>query len=142
MNKIITLLRKPLETTVARTVLEHGTGGMNIDASRLETEDSTSRAVSGARSGVSLNASGDGSLSQARINGGHEDGRWPANVILTESSAERLDDDIGILKSGKMRQSIEGGQFTVWGKQYPRYVETIGDEGGPSRFFKVIPDSD
>jgi site-specific DNA-methyltransferase (adenine-specific) len=39
-------------------------------------------------------------------------------------------------KSGKMNQRVEGGTFNVWGKQYPRDVETIGDAGSASRFFQ------
>ena len=38
-------------------------------------------------------------------------------------------------KSGKMKQHIEGGQYNVYGKMYPRDVETIGDEGSAARFF-------
>ena len=37
--------------------------------------------------------------------------------------------------SGKMKQHIEGGQFNVYGKQYSREVETIGDSGSAARFF-------
>ena len=36
MNKVLTLLRKPLGDSVARTTLKHGTGGLNIDAGRVE----------------------------------------------------------------------------------------------------------
>ena len=46
-----------------------------------------------------------------------------------------LDEQSGVLKSGKMKQRIEGGQYNVYGKMYPRDVETIGDSGGASRFF-------
>ena len=35
----IVMARKPLEGTVANNVLTHGTGGINIDASRVETTD-------------------------------------------------------------------------------------------------------
>ena len=35
----IVMARKPLEGTVANNVLAHGTGGINIDASRVETSD-------------------------------------------------------------------------------------------------------
>jgi len=34
-----------------------------------------------------------------------------------------------------MKQHIEGGKYNVYGKMYPRDVETIGDSGGASRFF-------
>lgn len=40
-----------------------------------------------------------------------------------------------ITKSGKMSQHIDGGSFNVFGKQYPRDVETIGDQGSVARFF-------
>lgn len=40
-----------------------------------------------------------------------------------------------ITKSGKMSQHIDGGSFNVFGKQYPRDVETIGDQGSAARFF-------
>jgi site-specific DNA-methyltransferase (adenine-specific) len=94
-------------------------------------------------------------------------GRFPANIILThhpececkglkkvksEEEEEEtiedwschpdcpikiLDEQSGVLKSGKMKQRIEGGQYNVYGKMYPRDVETIGDSGGASRFFYV-----
>lgn len=48
-----------------------------------------------------------------------------------------LDHQSGKLKSGKMKQNINGGNFNVYGHQYPRNVETIGDMGGASRFFYV-----
>ena len=41
-------------------------------------------------------------------------------------------------KSGKMKQHIEGGKYNVYGKMYPRDVETIGDEGSASRFFYCV----
>ena len=34
-----------------------------------------------------------------------------------------------------MKQHIKGGQYNVYGKMYPRDVETIGDEGSAARFF-------
>ena len=34
-----------------------------------------------------------------------------------------------------MKQHIEGGEYNVYGRMYPRDVETIGDEGSASRFF-------
>jgi site-specific DNA-methyltransferase (adenine-specific) len=46
-----------------------------------------------------------------------------------------LDEQSGILKSGKMKQYIKGGKFAVYGKMYPRFAETYGDSGGASRFF-------
>ena len=36
---IITILRKPLEGTVADNALKHGCGAINIDATRISTSD-------------------------------------------------------------------------------------------------------
>ena len=40
--EMITLARKPLIGTIVENVLEHGTGGLNIDATRIQTEDKLS----------------------------------------------------------------------------------------------------
>ena len=62
-------------------------------------------------------------------------GRFPANVILDEEAGKLLDDQTGILKSGKpcgVRKSTNRvyGSFKA-GKPITGY----GDEGGASRFF-------
>ena len=46
-----------------------------------------------------------------------------------------LDDQSGELKSGKMNSTAKGGQFGVYGKQYPRKVTSPKSSGGASRFF-------
>ncbi len=38
----IVLARKPFKRTVVENVLEHGTGGINIDGCRVETDDKLS----------------------------------------------------------------------------------------------------
>jgi hypothetical protein len=60
---------KPLAGTVARNVLAHGTGALNIDACR-----------------IGQNEEGQG--------------RWPANVVLDEDTADELDEQSGTLTSG------------------------------------------
>jgi len=60
-------------------------------------------------------------------------GRWPANVI--HDGSEEVLELFPNTKSGKMKQHIEGGQYNVYGKMYPRDVETIGDTGSAARFF-------
>lgn len=139
MNRIITILRKPLTDTVARNVLRYGTGGMNIDATRLATEDSTSRRVTGARSGISLNASGDGSLSKARVNGGHDEGRWPANVVLTEQAASSMPQ----APAGGPATRGSGGHIYGSNRTFQKgdgSVISYGDDGSAARFFKMVAD--
>ena len=60
-------------------------------------------------------------------------GRFPSNVM--HDGSDVVQDIFPYTKSGKMKQHIEGGQYNVYGKMYPRDVETIGDEGSASRFF-------
>ena len=60
-------------------------------------------------------------------------GRFPANLLVSDDVLN----DGQIRKSGLMKQHINGGQFNVYGKQYPRNVETIGDSGSFSRFFDL-----
>jgi len=80
--------RKPLIGTVAANVLEWGVGGLNIDASRIETNDDLSGRSYGGTFGASRNE--DGSLPKAIGSG--DKGRWPANIILDEYTAELLDE--------------------------------------------------
>lgn len=71
----IIVARKPMRGTVAANVLEYGTGAINIDASRIGTEQTVTR-----RNGDS---GGNGAYGRdervfERIN---PPGRWPANLI-------------------------------------------------------------
>lgn len=81
----ITMARKPLVGTVEANWLEHGTGALNIDACRVETEDylgggaysaSGNRSVSPSLSPTGMNRPGAtaGEFVQPI-------GRWPANLI-------------------------------------------------------------
>ena len=76
----ITLARKPLIGTVAANVLEHGTGGLNIDGCRVEANGETPCG--------SGNRLGTGNTYQMKdyvsTNGGNvtpPEGRWPSNFI-------------------------------------------------------------
>ena len=67
------LARKPIEGTVANNVLKHGTGGLNIDGTRVGTEQVES-GRGGRNTGSTFNASiGDKTPPNA--------GRFPANLI-------------------------------------------------------------
>ena len=73
----ILLCRKPLEGTVAGNVLKHGTGGLNIGACRIGTDDNSARTPSNS---ATWGTYGNGK-NNAAIHG--TTGRWPANVVLT-----------------------------------------------------------
>jgi site-specific DNA-methyltransferase (adenine-specific) len=88
----ITVARKPLMGTVAENVLEHGTGGLNIDGCRVATDDKLSGGhASGGQQmtggwerpwmkdpdAVAANAE----RSRQSVAKAEELGRWPANLI-------------------------------------------------------------
>jgi site-specific DNA-methyltransferase (adenine-specific) len=78
----IILARKPLDGTVAANVLAHGTGALNIDGCRVETEGARPRRVSRANPSVDQNRNTFGSgLGGSRAVGDTGLGRWPANVL-------------------------------------------------------------
>jgi site-specific DNA-methyltransferase (adenine-specific) len=140
-NEPIVLARKPLIGTVARNVIEHGTGALNIDATRIpHASDSDFRkhadsvAATKAKGGVR-----DGSWSNSSDLSGANDvpksGRWPANVILDEDAAEILD-----WQSGNSHSSIGNPRGTLKKSMFSNSKMTIvgpeyNDYGGASRFF-------
>ena len=82
----IVVARKPLIGTVAENVLTHGTGALNIDGSRIGTEQ-----IEAGRSNRQAKVGYEGGWKET-IDKGFSQGRWPANVILDEYSAELLDE--------------------------------------------------
>lgn len=81
----IILARKPLRGTVAANVLEHGTGGLNIDAARIPTPEPLGRPYGGDNT-----VYGKFSMPRGTRTGDELAGRWPANVALDETAAETL----------------------------------------------------
>jgi len=73
------LLRKPLgEKTIAANVLKYGTGGINIDASRIPTEDILSFGSRELGDGIKY-----GKCKPTTEGIQNPQGRWPANLILS-----------------------------------------------------------
>jgi DNA modification methylase len=78
----ITLARKPLsKNTVAENVLKWGTGGLNIDGSRVETEDTITNHSRGEESAISKGKYGDSAAQETFQTNGQAQGRFPANFI-------------------------------------------------------------
>lgn len=137
----VVVARKPLgEKTVAANVLAHGTGALNIDATRIGTEERTStiREV-----GFGANFMDDGWKPSGREYEKTVVGRWPANVILDESQAAALDAQApktgaaakasGKTRTGRHVSDSRAGAFNGTDADAPFY----DDEGGASRFFYV-----
>jgi hypothetical protein len=93
----IVVARKPLVGTVAANVLAHGTGALNIDATRVHTPGSEAKAytVKRLKPGATLNKTGGNWRPEdddaVTYEGQTTAGRWPTNVVLDGDAADELD---------------------------------------------------
>jgi len=134
----IVVARKPLVGTVAENVLEFGTGGLNIGGSRIGTETipQYQRTVIG---GKALGGKGVGIPQETNGITTYTLGRWPANIILDEYTADLLDEQSGFSKSsGVINRWVDGAKPFGGGAghQYES-IQGVADSGGASRFFYV-----
>lgn len=157
--RMLHVLRKPLsEGTVASNVLKHGTGGLNIDASRIDSPGETITTHSQSKKAANTRTIFDAGTEKGwagidtNQTEGQKLGRWPANVILQHLDGcrcevcepgcpvARLDADSlaggmpspGSSRSAK-REAGKTGMFPMDGDGH-----RFGDRGGASRFFKQI----
>ena len=129
----IVVARKPLIGTVAENVLQFGVGGINIDASRIAGEVPSVPQ----RNKHGYNAFGDGVGRSGEMSQPSMLGRWPANVILDETTAKILDEQSG----NKVRGNAGSKQITnfTFGatEEKQKLIQGNTDIGGASRFFYV-----
>jgi site-specific DNA-methyltransferase (adenine-specific) len=93
----ITLARKPLIGTVAANVLEHGTGGLNIDGCRVEGGKRSPGYADPGSVGPSAERSIYNSHDGIRRNCDETQGRFPANLILTyPEDSYKLRDNVSL----------------------------------------------
>jgi site-specific DNA-methyltransferase (adenine-specific) len=134
----IVVARKPLAGTVAANVLAHGTGALNIDASRVEAQG---RPLIVSKNEGSAGVFGDG-LNGSSNAGTTDSGRWPTNVVLDESQAAELDKQSGNrpgMASQRHLSPSKPGMFGVGdGADTKGFHEGYDDAGGASRFFPVF----
>ncbi len=125
----ICVARKPLTGTVVANVLEHGTGGLNIDACKVGDEVLAEQ-VNGKYPENTFNR--EGVVTPKRT------GRWPANVILDEEAGQLLDAMSGELTSGenpaKRGADKHRNVYAGW-KGEQCLVRRPTNSGGASRFF-------
>jgi len=147
----IVVARKPLTGTVAANVLAHGTGALNIDASRIGTTDSLG---GGANKGMTSSTRHEGfarpwmdddetreaAAARSRENTARAEsmGRWPTNVLLDDTQAAELDRQSGVLHSQdpatRASKSKRVGVTEMGTGQSIEYA----DQGGASRFFPTF----
>lgn len=144
----IVVARKPLAGTVAQNVLAYGTGGLNIDGTRVGTEERFNPACR--VEGGTPSIGGGWTATEGRP----AKGRWPANTVLThaadcQATGETVTDDIAL--NGEGNDNHFHGNFNGGHDKSPK-TETItaydcvpgcpvalldqqSDKGGASRFF-------
>ena len=130
----ICVAMKPLDGTYAENAEKWGVAGINVDGASIPTNGEE----------IIINAFDTG----AKPFGGAAGepyttrkettkGRWPANIIFDEQSAEELDRQSGKLKSGTFEDHHEVN--SEWahrgGERKTLSSQTYGDTGGASRFF-------
>jgi len=130
----ITVARKPFKGNVANNVLEWGTGGINIDGSRVGSEQITQTRTQmktwrEKEGRTDIPESADNSQT-------HTQGRFPANLIHDGS-----DEVVGLFpdtKSGKpgiKRQGNNGAAYGAESRPAGTQMSGIGDSGSAARFF-------
>jgi hypothetical protein len=120
---IITLLRKPVEGTVAENTLKHGCGSINIDATRVSFDGNESinfearqrQQADPREKGWSGHVAQVGSDIQMY----KEKGRWPANFILTHKDSCELK-GMKKIKGHKGYPNEPGG---IWSKEYQENLQ-------------------
>jgi DNA modification methylase len=133
----IVVARKPIsESTIAKNVLTHGTGALNIDASRIE-------GIAESPGTTPKTANGNGQTHGAMIRADfvpNTQGRWPANVLFDEEAAKVLDEQSGPCKTGGAvlnANRTKGTTFDVGTKNVTNQNQYANGSGGASRFFYV-----
>ena len=130
-TEFVVMARKPYDGATVDSVLEHGTGALNIEACRIGTEQ-RENAPPGKNDIYQQAEGGHGSVK----------GRYPSNLMFDEVAADSLDAKNGGApkQTGdpekKIRSDEKMGKTTCYGYYENRSDEVdYGDEGGPSRYF-------
>ena len=135
----IIMARKPLEGTVAKNALVHGTGGINIDACRVETDERLYTHGDEGGKRKAGNSYGTFKGMEAQQSAGQKIGRYPANLVH-DGSQEVLDlfpdskGQQGAIRGTEPSRTGEHGIYgTYAGARTPN--EPRSDSGSAARFF-------
>jgi site-specific DNA-methyltransferase (adenine-specific) len=147
----IVMARKPLsEKTIVDNVLKWGTGGINIDESRVAYQNEADLNTVKAKCNFTENSKSIGFGTDSTLYGTgitpleqardcvKTEGRFPANIIFDEDAGKILDEQSGITKSGKVKENKDaysGESVTGFLRGVSNSSNQHGDSGGASRFF-------
>ena len=130
----IVMARKPLsEKTVAKNVLEHGTGAINIDGSRIGSEVRTYGGMSANQPEVGTFRDDNWVPKDIEVT---VTGRYPANFIHDGSDeVVELFPDTGKSTGGRIGKKDTSGVNIVPAGQYEAGDPGFGDSGSAARYF-------
>lgn len=125
----ILLFRKPLDGTIAETVLKWGCGGLNVDSCRIGEKTETHASKPRHDRNGFVDGFVGGTVTQA-----HNHGRFPANIIL--DSSEEVEKCFPVTSSGKPC-GVKKASSSIYGKfRTGIEITGFGDTGSASRFFQ------
>ncbi len=141
---MITLARVPLEGTVAQNVLMHGTGALNVDGCRIESNGEHMRGeIKSRNTGGWAESKGMHTPGRGFVATDHPGGRWPANCILSgevnlvkmfpSSKGSPLEWQSTGARDGIAMNCSEDGSMRK-AATYQGY----GDDGSAARFFHNV----
>ena len=128
----IILARKPLSGTVAANVQQHGTGALNVNGTRIATDDPHGGGAK-ASSGFVDGYEGDGYTPGSPL------GRWPANIVHDGS-----DEVLAVFpqtESGKAEIGMGGNGESLF-MPGSTVASCYADKGSAARFFACFPGDD
>lgn len=111
------MARKPFPGSVAGNVLEHGTGALNIDASRIEAQAGDYDHKG--NQGIADNTRVYGSFAHMNQSTPHDSGRFPANLILDPHTSELLDQQADASKFFYVAKAPKSERPVVDGVAHP-----------------------
>lgn len=141
----ICVARKPLsEKTVAQNVLKYGTGGINIDGCKIDYKSKEDYDSATFRRGTDIlggnYVGATHSTGQTNIKADPK-GRFPANIILDEFTAQELDKQAPNTGAfAKVKKGMSGKSKGIYGDYAQKGDDGdtfYDDKGGASRFFYV-----
>jgi DNA modification methylase len=125
----ICVARKPHKGSIAKNMLEHGVGALNIDACRVGTDGGTTRSHQADYGNEDRDGKWRSGHDKVELNSG----RWPANVI--HDGSETVLATFPHTKTGKGKKNAKGGFSEGWRERGDALSLNGGDEGSAARYF-------
>ena len=147
------LVQKPIsESSIARNILKHGVGGLNIEATRINVgKDDPNNRINPTKSSDFHNVFGDGIGSGTSPRGPKELGRYPANLILScganckgenhspDCPVSVIGEQSGFSVSSDRPRNNSDFKSVAKGKEYAHTTFGHSDMGTAARYFKQLP---